>query len=139
MRAALIALSVLIGAAFSGPAHAQRVTVEISPSVARYEPGLAALLRGALPREIQKTLAGRYTGPLRIRINDAKMLRHPGFGIAGRDDYLDGVAIVPGRDPIPIRLTLPFDRSLFSFTPEGEAIRARNLMEVFAQWVARYI
>ena len=113
--------------------------VEISPSVARYEPALAALLRGALPREIQKAVAGKYSGPLRVRINDAKIPRHPGFGIAGRDDYLDGVVIAPGRDPIPIRLTLPFDRSMFSFTPMGENIRARNLVEVFAQWVAKYI
>jgi hypothetical protein len=139
IRAAFVALFFLIGAASPVPAQAQRVAIEISPSVARYEPALAALIRTALPGEIQKALAGRYTGPLRVRINDAKILRQPGFGIAGRDDYLDGVVIAPGREPIPIRLTLPFDRSMFSFTPQGEALRARNLIEVFAQWVGKYI
>lgn len=139
MRFAALALGLWLSAFVSAEAQAQRVSVEISPSVVRYEPALAALLRSALPREIQKAVAGKYSGPLRVRIHDAKIPRHPGFGIAGRDDYLDGVVIAPGRDPIPIRLTLPFDRSMFSFTPMGESIRARNLVEVFAQWVAKYL
>ena len=138
MRAAFIALALLLGAAFSAPAQAQRVALEIVPGVSRSEPQFAAYLRRALPAEIQKALAGKYKGPLRVRIADVKIMRHPGFGIADRADYLDGILFVPGRDPVPIRLTLPFDRSLFSFTPQGENIRVRNLVEVFAQWVAKY-
>jgi hypothetical protein len=139
MRIAFLALSLWLSAFLSTPVHAQRVTLEIAPAVSRSEPRLAADLRRALPVEIQKTIAGKYRGPLRVRIMDAKFMSHPGFGIVERADYLDGVVIVPGRDPIPIRLTLPFDRSMFMFTPQGEAVRARNLVEVFAQWVAKYI
>jgi hypothetical protein len=132
IRTAFVALFALLCAAHASPAQAQRVAIEIAPSVARYEPALAALIRGALPREIRKAVGGKYKGPLRVRINDAKIMRHPGFGIIERADYLDGVVIVPGRDLIPIRLTLPFDRSLFAFTPQGEAVRAQNLVSVFA-------
>jgi hypothetical protein len=139
MRIAFLALSLWLGAFLSGEAQAQRVTLEIAPSVSRSEPQLAAYLRRALPAEIQKSIAGKYRGPLRVRINDAKFMRHPGFGIIDRADYLDGVLLVPGREPKPIRLTLPFDRSLFMFSPQGEAVRAQNLASVFAQWVAKYI
>lgn len=134
----MLALALLFGAAASGDASAQTVSIEIAPGVARSEPYLAAALRQALPREIQSRLAGKYRGPLRVRILDAKIMRQPGFGIAERADYLEGLAIVPGREPVPIRLTLPFDRSLFSFTIEGESLRVRNLIEAFAQWVAKY-
>lgn len=137
-RAAFAAFFLLLASALAGEAAAQRVVVEIAPAVLRGEPILAAALRRNLPREIQKSLAGKYKGPLRVRIIDAKMMREPGFGIAERADYLEGFVIVPGRDPKPIRLTLPFDRSLFSFTPQGEAVRVRNLIEVFAQWAAKY-
>lgn len=139
MRIVLLALSLWLGASLSGEAQAQRIALEISPSVARSEPQLTSYLRRALPAEIQKTLAGKYKGPLRVRINDAKFMRHPGFGIIDRADYLDGFVLVPNRTPIPIRLTLPFDRSLFMFSPQGEAVRAQNLASVFAQWVAKYI
>jgi hypothetical protein len=139
MRIVLFALSLWLGAFLSGEAQAQRITLEILPSVTRSEPQLASYLRRALPAEIQKSLAGKYKGPLRVRINDAKFMRHPGFGIIDRADYLDGVLIVPGREPKPIRLTLPFDRNLFMFSPQGEAVRAQNLASVFAQWVAKYI
>ena len=139
MRIALLALSLWLGAFLSGEAQAQRVTLEVAPSVARSEPRLTAYLRRVLPAEIQKSLAGKYRGALRVRINDANFMRHPGFGIVDRADYLDGIVIVPGRNPIPIRLTLPFDRSLFMFSPQGEAVRAQNLASVFAQWIAKYI
>jgi len=139
MRSALLALSLWLGAFVSGEAQAQRVTLDIAPSVIRSEPQLASFVRRVLPAEIRRTVAGKYAGPLRVRILDAKFMRHPGFGIIERADYLDGVMIVPGRDPVPIRLTLPFDRSLNAFTPQGEAVRAENLVSVFAQWVARKI
>jgi len=139
LRGLLAAVALLLAVFLPGEAHAQRISIEVAPPVVRSEPQFAAYLRRALPGEIQKTLAGKYKGPLRVRINDAKLMRHPGFGIAERADYLDGVVLVPGRDPIPIRLTLPFDRSMFSFTPMGENVRVRNLVEVFAQWVAKYI
>ncbi len=139
MRVVLFALGLLLSAFSFDTANAQRITIEILPPVARGEPQLTGYLRRALPVEIQKTLGGKYKGPLRVRIVDAKFMRHPGFGIVERADYLDGVVIVPGRDPIPIRLTLPFDRSMFSFTPQGEAVRAQNLVSVFAQWVAKYL
>jgi hypothetical protein len=138
MRAASAAFFVLLFVSLAGEASAQRLTLDIAQSVARGEPRLAATLRTALPQEIRKQLAGKYSGPLRVRITDAKLMREPGFGIATRADYLEGVVIAPGRDPRPIRLTLPFDRSLFYFSPQGEALRARNLIEVFAQWVAKY-
>jgi hypothetical protein len=139
LRRLLAAFALLLATFFPGEARAQRISLEIALPVSRSEPQLAAYLRRALPGEVQKVLAGKYKGPLRIRINDAKIMRHPGFGIADRADYLDGMVLVPGRDPIPIRLTLPFDRSMFSFTPMGENVRVRNLVEVFAQWVAKYI
>jgi len=139
MRFAALALGLWLGAFVSGPVHAQQISLEISPAVSRSEPRLAADLRNALPSEIRKWVAGKYRGPIRVRINDAKFMREPGFGIVDRADYLDGIVIVPGRNPIPIRLTLPFDRSLFMFTPQGEAVRAQNLVSVFAQWVAKYI
>jgi hypothetical protein len=139
MRIAFLGLSLWLSALLSTAAQAQRVTLDIAPAVSRGEPRLTADLRRALPVEIRKTIAGKYKGPLRVRILDAKFMRHPGFGIVDRADYLDGILFVPGREPVPIRLTLPFDRSLFSFTPQGEAVRARNLVEVFAQWVAKYI
>lgn len=139
MRIAVLALSLWLGAFVSGEAQAQRIAIDIAPSVARSEPQLASYLRRALPAEIVKALAGKYRGPLRVRINDAKIMRHPGFNIIERADYLDGILIVPGRDPVPIRLTLPFDRSLNAFTPLGENVRVQNLAQVFAQWVAKYI
>lgn len=139
MRFATLALGLWLSAFVSGNAQAQRIALDIAPSVARGEPQLTAYLRRALPAEIQKTLAGKYKGPLRIRILDAKFMRHPGFGIVERADYLDGVLIVPGKEPKPIRLTLPFDRNMFMFTPQGENVRAQNLASVFAQWVAKYI
>ena len=138
-RFVALALSLWLGAFVSGEARAQRITLEISPAVTRSEPQLTSYLRRALPAEIQKSIAGKYRGPLRVRINDAKFMRHPGFGIVDRADYLDGVLIVPGNAPKPIRLTLPFDRSLFMFSPQGEAVRAQNLASVFAQSVAKYI
>jgi hypothetical protein len=139
MRIAAAALGLWLSAFISTDVQAQRIALEIAPSVLRSEPALAAYVRKVLPAEINKWVAGRYRGPLRVRIHDAKFMNHPGFSIVDRADYLDGVVIVPGRDPIPIRLTLPFDRSLFMFTPQGEAVRAQNLVSVFAQWVAKYI
>lgn len=138
-RFAAIALSLWLSVFISAEANAQRITLDIAPSAARSEPRLMGYLRATLPAEIRKQVGGKYGGPLRVRINDAKFMNNPGFGIVDRADYLDGVLIVPGRDPIPIRLTLPFDRSLFSFTPQGEAVRAQNLSSVFAQWVAKYL
>lgn len=138
LRAAFVALFFLLGPALTGEAAAQRVVVEVAPAVTRGEPMLTAALRQHLAREIRKSLAGRYKGPLRVRIADAKFMRDPGFGMIQRADYLEGFVMLPGRDPERIRLTLPFDRSLFSFTPQGEAVRMRNLIEVFAQWVAKY-
>ncbi len=139
MRIATFALSLWLSAFVSATAQAQQISLDIAPAVLRSEPRLAVDLRRALPMEIRKWVAGKYRGPLRVRILDAKFMREPGFGIVDRADYLDGVVIVPGRAPIPIRLTLPFDRTLFMFTPQGEAIRAQNLVSVFAQWVAKYI
>lgn len=139
MRIAFLALSLWLSAFLSGEAQAQRITLDVAPSVARSEPQLTSYLRSNLPVEIRKTLAGKYKGPLRVRINDAKFMQHPGFGIIDRADYLDGVVIVPNRAPIPIRLTLPFDRSLVMFSAQGEAVRAQNLTSVFAQWVAKYL
>lgn len=138
MRAGFAALFFLLASALAGEAFAQRIVVEIAPAVTRGEPRLAATLRKALPQEIRKQVAGKQTSLLRIRITDAKIMREPGFGIVERADYLEGLVLFPGRDPQPIRLTLPFDRSLFSFTPQGEAVRVRNLIEVFAQWIAKY-
>lgn len=139
MRVFTIALSLWLGAFLSGEAKAQRVSLEIAPSVSLREPQLTGHLRRALPGEIQRALAGKYKGLVRIRIHDAKFMREPGFGIVERADYLDGVMILPGRERKQIRLTLPFDRSLFMFTPQGEAVRVQNLVSVFAQWVAKYI
>lgn len=139
MRALFIAFTAIITIFLGAEAQAQRVSVEIAPPVSRSEPQLAAYLRGALPAEIGKILRGKYTGPLRIRILDAKIMRQPGFGIAERADFLDGVVIVPKRDPILIRLTLPFERSLNAFTPQGESVRVQNLVQVFAHWVAKYL
>ena len=139
VRAGLLALAVLCGAASASGAHAQHIAVDVAPAVVRSEPRLASYLRRAMPGEVRKALAGRYKGPLRIRISDAKLMRHPGFGIIERADYLEGSVIVPGREPIPIRLTLPFDRSMSAFTPQGEAVRVQNLVQVFAQWIAKYL
>lgn len=138
LRAAFAALFSLLAFALPGKAFAQRVVVEVAPAVLRGEPQLAATLRKALPQEIRKQIGGKQVRLLRVRIADAKLMREPGFGIAERADYLEGFVILPGRDPQRIRLTLPFDRSLFSFTPQGEAVRVRNLIEVFAQWVGKY-
>lgn len=138
LRTVFAALFLLLASALTGEAFAQRVVVEVAPAVMRGEPHLAAILRKALPHEIRKQIAGKKVSVLRVRIADAKIMREPGFGIVERADYLEGVVIVPGRDPERIRLTLPFDRSLFSFTPQGEAVRVRNLIEVFAQWIAKY-
>jgi hypothetical protein len=139
MRILALALGLCLSGLLLEEAKAQAVTIEITVTAGRSEPELVPLLRNELPREIQKAVAGKYNGPLRVRITDAKLLREPGFGIATRADYLEGVLTVPGRDPVPIRLTLPFERSLFMFSPQGEAVRVQNLIEVFAQWVAKYI
>ena len=74
-----------------------------------------------------------------MRIVDARLMRGPSFGFVDRADYLEGYVLVPRRDPVPIRLTLPFDRSAFSLTPPGENVRVYNLVRTFAQWVAKYI
>lgn len=139
MRFALLALSLWLGVFLSSEAQAQRVTLEIAPAAVRGEPQLMAYVRGTLPAEIRRQLASKYRGALRVRINDAKFMHEPGLGIAERADYLDGVLLVPGRQPKPIRLTLPFERSMFAFTPQGANVRAQNLVAVFAQWVAKYI
>jgi len=138
LRVASAALLFLLAFALTAEASAQRVAVEITPSAMRSEPRLAAALRTALPQEIRKRILGKQIRSLRVRITDAKIMREPGFGIVERADYLEGFVLLPGREPQRIRLTLPFDRSLFSFTPQGEALRVQNLIEVFAQWVAKY-
>lgn len=139
MRFLAMALSLWLGAFVCAEAKAQRVSLEIATAVSLREPQMTSHLRRALPGEIRKALAGKYAGLVRIRIYDAKFMREPGFGIVERADYLYGVMVLSGREPKPISLTLPFDRSLFMFTPQGEALRAQNLGSVFAQWVAKYI
>ncbi|MCW5682323.1 MAG: hypothetical protein KF794_11385 [Xanthobacteraceae bacterium] len=138
MRIFLAALT-LLAFSLTGEAKAQRVVLEIAPQVTRSEPEFAAFLRRTLPVEINRAIAGKYTGTLRVRIVDARLMRGPSFGFVDSTDYLEGYVLVPRRDPVPIRLTLPFDRSAFSLTPPGENVRVYNLVRTFAQWVAKYI
>ena len=57
MRPALLALSLWLGAFVSGEAQAQRVTLDIAPSVIRSEPQLASYVRRVLPALVNQFIS----------------------------------------------------------------------------------
>lgn len=134
-----LALSFVLAAAFDTPALAQRVTVDVSPLAAKGVGPLAAHIRASLPAQIRKAVAGKYSGPMTIRIRTVMLYQYTGFRAVEPTDYLEGDLIIPGRPPQPILLALPVDRSPTMLTPYGLSLRVNNLIETFAQWVARYV
>ncbi len=142
MRALRLALGLallLFAGTFAAPASAQRVTVDVSPLAAKGAGPLAAHIRATLPAQVQKAIAGKYSGPLTIRIRAVTLYQYTGFRIVEPTDFMEGDLIIPGRPPKPILLALPFDRSPTFLTPYGMSLRINNLTETFAQWVAKYI
>ena len=134
-----LAVSLLLACAFASPSLAQRVTVDVSPLAAKGAGPLAAHIRATLPAQIRKAIAGKYQGPLTVRIRAVTLHQHTGFRIVEPIDFMEGDLIIPGRPPKPILLALPVDRSATMLTPYGMSLRINYLTETFAQWVARYI
>jgi hypothetical protein len=132
-------LSLVLAGAIASPGLAQRVTVDVSPLVAKGAGPLAAHIRATLPAQVRKAIAGKYHGPLTIRIRSVILHQFTGFGRIEPTDYMEGDLIIPGRPAKPILLAHPFDRSPTFLTPYGQALRINNLIEIFAYWVARYV
>jgi hypothetical protein len=133
---------VALAAAFAAApeATAQHVTVDTSILTAKGVPAhYAAVIRAELAPRVRNKLAGKYTGPVTIRIKTLQLASFPMFRSSQPTDYLEGDVIIPGRAPIPILLPLPFDPAPASFTPSGEARRIYFLIEYFSSWVARYV
>jgi hypothetical protein len=137
--AVVFALSLLLAGSFAAPASAQRVNVDVSPLAAKGVGPLAARIRATLPAQVRKAVAGKYSGPMTIRIRTIMLYQYTGFRYTQPTDYLEGDLIIPGRPPQPILLALPVDRSPTFLTPYGVSLRVNYLVETFAQWVARYV
>jgi hypothetical protein len=97
-----------------------------------------AVIRAELAPRVRNKLAGKYTGPITIRMKTFRLASFPMFRSSEPTDYLEGDVILPGR-VIPILLPLPVDPGAVQFTPTGEARRIYLLIEYFSQWVARYV
>jgi hypothetical protein len=136
--AVIFTLSILLAGALTTPGFAQRVTVDVAPLARKGVGPLAGHIRAALPAQIQKAIAGKYRGPLTVRIRDIRLYQYTGFRYIEPTDYLEGDLIIPGRAPQPILLALPVDRSPTMLTPYGVSLRMNYLLETFAQWVAKY-
>jgi hypothetical protein len=90
-RLALVfALSLLLAGSGAAPASAQRVTVDVSPLAAKGVGPLAARIRAALPAQVRKAVAGKYSGPMTIRIRTVMLYQYTGFRYAQPTDYLEG-------------------------------------------------
>ena len=96
------------------------------------------LLAGELSKALGPRL-GRGGSQLTVRITHIRIA--PNAGDENTDglieDTLEGVVIVPGRAPIPIRVVLPPNGAGAWYVESYDERRVYRLIEAFAQWAAR--
>ena len=105
---------------------------------------LAQALKPMLAGELSKALGprlGRTGAAITVRITYLRI--PPNAGEDNTDgvieDTLEGVVIVPGRAPIPIRVMLPPGNAGAWYTKGFDERRVFRLIEAFAQWTAREV
>lgn len=120
------------------------VAIDTSRIGASGHPHLAAALKPMLAGELSRALGPRLgrTGPqLTVRITRIRIPPSAGEDNADGviEDTLEGVVIVPGRAPIPIRVVLPPSGAGAWYAENVDERRVFRLIEAFAQWTARKV
>lgn len=147
--AILLALAASLFFVANGPAPARdgqyrSIAVDTSRIAASGHAHLAQTLKPMLAGELSKALGprlGRSGAVLTVRITRIKISASNGEENWGGsiDDSIEGVAVVPGRGQIPIRVVLPQNAAGAWYTQGFDQRRVYRLIEAFAQWTAREV
>jgi hypothetical protein len=147
--AILAAIAVIGFAANADQAQARdgyyrSVAIDTSGIAVTGHKNLAAALKPALAAELSKALGprlGRSGSVLTVRVTRIRLGNYGGETVAGGwiEDEMQGVVIVPGRGPIPIRVVLPPDTGGAWYAQNVDERRVRRLIEAFAQWAAKEV
>lgn len=150
MRKFIAFLAVVAALALTGidtPAQARdgayrSVAVDTSRIAVRGHRHLAASLKPMLAGELSKALGpriGRGHGQLVVRVTKINLGNYGGDSQTEGwiEDSIEGVVIVPGRGPVPIRVVLPPDTAGAWYASNIDERRVYRLIEAFAQWAAR--
>jgi hypothetical protein len=152
MRKSFVILAAAIAFALSAGAETTQardgvyrsVAIDTSRIAASGHRHLAGALKPMLAGELSKALGprlGRSGGQITVRITGIRLPPNggedPTEGVI--EDTLEGVVIVPGRAPIPIRVVLPPSSSGAWYTQGFDQRRVMSLIEAFAIWAAREV
>ncbi len=150
MRKQLVILAAAIAFAFAantGGAAARdgayrALAIDTTRIAATGHRHFAGAMKQILAGELSKALGprlGNRGGVLTVKITSLRIM--PNAGTYHEDsagaDRLEGVVIVPGRGPVPIRVQLPPSSAGAWYTEGQDERRVQRLLEVFAQWAAR--
>jgi hypothetical protein len=151
MRKTIAILAAVAAIAFTGGSNSAQardgvyrsVAIDTSRIASKGHRHLAGALKPMLAGELSKALGprlGRTGATLTVRITRIDLGAYGGqdSSESGQiNDEIQGVVIVPGRGPIPIRVVLPPDTAGAWYAPNVDERRVFRLIEVFAQWAAR--
>jgi hypothetical protein len=118
------------------------LAIDTSRMAVRGHRHLAHALKPMLAGELSKALGprlGHRGGQLVVRITKIDLGSYGGESATDGwiEDSIEGVVIVPGRGPVPIRVVLPPDTAGAWYASNVDERRVYRLIEAFAQWAAR--
>ena len=118
------------------------VAIDTSRIAASGHRHLANTLKPMLAGELSKALGprlGHRGGQLVVRITRIDLGSYGGESATDGwiEDSIEGVVMVPGRGPIPIRVVLPPDTGGAWYAKNVGERRIYRLIEAFAHWAAR--
>lgn len=152
LLAILVAGLVRSSAAEPAPAfdRLSGIRVDVGPLAARGYGPQAALLREDLSAALARAFAGRLGGggpSLVVRVRSLSLNPYAGSGGRGfggglQSDYLDGEALLVGRNGAvlarhPQLSALPSSSGGAWYDPESERRRVAAIAEHYAQWLSR--
>lgn len=118
------------------------IAVDTSRIAVRGHRHLAGAVKPMLAGELSKALGprlGHGGGQLVVRVTKIELGGYGGESATDGwiEDSIEGVVVVPGRGPIPIRVVLPPDTAGAWYAPNVDERRIYRLIEAFAHWAAR--
>jgi hypothetical protein len=140
--AALLSLGVNSNEAVARDGVYRSVAVDTTRNAVRGHRHLAGTLKPMLAGELSKALGprlGQRGGQLVVRVTKIDLGGYGGESATDGwiEDSIEGVVIVPGRGPVPIRVVLPPDTAGAWYAQNVDERRVFRLIEAFAHWAAR--
>jgi hypothetical protein len=140
--AAVLTLPVNSNEAVARDNSYRSVAIDTSRMAVRGHRHLAGALKPMLAGELSKALGprlGQRGGQLVVRVTKIDLGNYGGESATDGwiEDSIEGVVIVPGRGPVPIRVVLPPDTAGAWYAQNVDERRVYRLIEAFAHWAAR--